>query len=92
MLHYSVRVRQKFTKVYFNGLEFFILNKYNLRGIFYYFKSYIRYDYYKRKCFNISPDYNELLDSAFSAGVSDIDIQQLFEILNVERPQVLKTN
>lgn len=62
------------------------------RGIFYYFKSYIRYDYYKRKCFNISPDYNELLDSAFSAGVSDIDIQQLFEILNVERPQVLKTN
>lgn len=62
------------------------------RGIFYYFKSYIRYDYHKRKCFNISPDYNELLDSAFSAGVSDIDIQQLFDILNVERPQVLKTN
>lgn len=62
------------------------------RGIFYYFKSYIRYDYYKRKCFNISPDYNKLLESAFSAGVSDIDIQQLFEILNVERPQVLKTN
>lgn len=62
------------------------------RGIFYYFKSYIRYDYYKRKCYNISPDYNELLDSAFSAGVSDIDIQQLFEILNVERPQVLRIN
>ncbi len=62
------------------------------RGIYYYFKAYIRYDYYKRKCFNVDPDFNELLDSAFAAGVSDTDIEQLFSILNVERPQVLRLN
>ncbi len=62
------------------------------RGIFYYFKAYIRYDYYKRKCYNVLPDYNELQEQAFNAGLSDIDIQQLFELLNVERPQELRLN
>ena len=62
------------------------------RGIFYYFKSYIRYDYHYRKCYGVSPNYNELQETAFSVGVSNTDIQQLFEILNVEKPEVLKIN
>ncbi len=62
------------------------------RGIFYYFKAYIRYDYHKRKCFNVTPNYLNLLDDAFNAGVSDIDIKQLFEILKVEKPDVLPYN
>lgn len=62
------------------------------RGIFYYFKAYIRYDYYKRKCFNVTPGYESLLNDAFSAGVSDTDIQQLFTVLKVEKPEVLPYN
>lgn len=62
------------------------------RGIFYYFKAYIRYDYHYRKCYGVSPKYNELQEMAFSAGISDTDIQQLFEILNVEKPEALRIN
>jgi len=57
------------------------------RGVYYYFLAYIKFDYFKRKFFNTSPTYTEALASANSAGVSPQDIEQLFGILGVSRPE-----
>jgi tetratricopeptide (TPR) repeat protein len=59
------------------------------KGIYYYFWSYIKYDYYERKYFNTSPDYKELLQKATTAGLSPFDIEQLYSILGVQRPELL---
>ena len=57
------------------------------KGIYYYFWAYIKYDYYDRKCYNTSPTYQEALALAATAGVSPFDIEQLFGILGVQRPE-----
>ena len=59
------------------------------RGIYYYFYAYIKYDYFKRKAFVTSPTYDQLYDTALSAGVSDADISMLYSILGVSRPECL---
>lgn len=59
------------------------------KGIYYYFWSYIKYDYYKRKFLNTTPDYFEMLKKADEVGVSVYDKNQLFSILNVEKPNVM---
>jgi len=59
------------------------------KGIYYYFQAYIKYDYFKRKFFNTNPTYQECLEQADNAGLSPTDIHQLYEILNVERPECL---
>jgi len=59
------------------------------RGIYYYFWAYIKFDYFNRKSFNTSPTYQEMLGTASNAGVSPHDIEQLFGILGVSRPEVL---
>lgn len=59
------------------------------KGIYYYFWAYIKYDYYKRKFLNTTPDYAAMLKTAASAGVSVYDKAQLFEILGVEKPSVM---
>jgi tetratricopeptide (TPR) repeat protein len=59
------------------------------KGIYYYLWSYIKYDYYKRKFLNTTPDYVEMLRNAEAAGLSVYDKDQLFSILNVEKPSVL---
>jgi len=61
------------------------------KGIYYYFLAYIKYDYFNRKFFNTSPTYKEALQMAHDAGieVSDLDIEQLYGILGVARPEVL---
>lgn len=56
------------------------------RGIFYYFLAYIRYDYFKRKFLNISPNFQETLALARQSGYSEFDTVQLFSILGVEKP------
>lgn len=56
-------------------------------GIHYYFWAYIKYDYYFRKKFRTSPDYRECLQMAVNTGLSRYDAAQLFEILNVPRPE-----
>ena len=56
------------------------------KGIYYYFMAYIKYDYFERKSYVTSPNYRECLDYAQSAGVSNADIQMLYEMLNVSRP------
>ncbi|MBR3600643.1 MAG: hypothetical protein IKL53_12335 [Lachnospiraceae bacterium] len=55
------------------------------KGIYYYFEAYIKYDYFHRKHFRITPDYTECIEMAKNAGVSEYDINELYSILNVER-------
>ena len=59
------------------------------RGIYHYFLAYIKYDYFKRKFFKTSPTYEEALKNANDAGVSPFDVEQLYGILDVSRPEVL---
>lgn len=59
------------------------------KGIYYYFWSYIKYDYFSRKFFNTKPTYKEALEMATTNGLSDHDKEQLFSILNVPRPEIL---
>jgi tetratricopeptide (TPR) repeat protein len=59
------------------------------RGIYHYFLAYIKYDYFGRKFFNTSPTYQEALESANITGVSPLDIDQLYGILGVSRPETL---
>lgn len=58
------------------------------RGIFYYFLAYIKYDYFKRKFLNVSPNYQETLNLAKELGYSEHDAIQLYSILGVERPNL----
>jgi hypothetical protein len=59
------------------------------RGIYHYFLSYIKYDYFERKYLNITPNWKEILQTAIQTGVPQADISQLFEILQVEIPECL---
>jgi hypothetical protein len=59
------------------------------RGIFYYFKAYIKYDYYSRKFFRTSPTWQEALQDAKTAGLTADDIADFYQIAGVERPGAL---
>ena len=59
------------------------------RGIYYYFWAYIKNDYFSRKFYNTTPTYQEALEMANNAGVSPYDIEQLYAILGVSRPDSL---
>ena len=59
------------------------------RGIYHYFLAYIKYDFFERKCFNITPDWKETLQIAIQNGVSKAEIVQLSEILQVKPPESL---
>lgn len=59
------------------------------KGIYYYYMAYIKYDYFERKHFRTSPNYMEVLQMANDAGLSEFDIEQLYTILNVARPNCL---
>ncbi len=59
------------------------------KGIYYYFQAYIRYDHHFRKSYRVSPNYQELLQEAKRAGLSQSDVKELYEILEVARPDCL---
>ena len=59
------------------------------RGIFLYFLAYIKFDYFKRKFFKTSPTFEETLKNANNAGLSPYDVDQLYGILGVSRPETL---
>lgn len=59
------------------------------KGIYYYFMAYIKYDYFERKHFRTLPNYVDALQMANEAGLSDYDIEQLYLILNVVRPDCI---
>ena len=59
------------------------------RGIYYFFQAYIKYDYFHRKYLNTTPTWEEALQTAIEADVSDTDIEQLFTLLGVDVPESL---
>ena len=59
------------------------------KGIYYYFLAFLKYDYFHRKHFITSPSFEETLELANNAGVSEYDREELFKVLNVERPEGL---
>lgn len=56
------------------------------KGIYYYFWAYIKYDYFKRKFLNSTPNYMDLLKMSNQYQTSELDKAELFQILNVENP------
>jgi tetratricopeptide (TPR) repeat protein len=60
-----------------------------LRGIFYYFQAYIKYDYYSRKFFKTSPTWQEALEKARNTGISTEETTEFYQMLNVEQPDCL---
>lgn len=59
------------------------------KGIYYYFLAYIKYDHHHRKFYKTTPNYEELLAQAANNGYSETDVQNLYELLGVSRPDVL---
>ena len=59
------------------------------KGIYYYYLSYIKYDFFERKYLNTSPNYIDCLETANEYGVSEYDKNMLFDILGVSKPSVL---
>ncbi len=59
------------------------------KGIYYYFMAYIKYDYFSRKYFKTFPTYSDTLAMAIETGLSDFDIEQLYSVLGVSRPECL---
>ena len=59
------------------------------KGIYYYFLSYIKYDYYYLKKLKTNPDFEEVLDYALESGLSVYDVEQLYAVLGTEKPDCL---
>lgn len=59
------------------------------KGIYYYFWAYIKYDHFYRKSYRTTPNYQELLSTAKQTGISNHDVDQLYAILGVARPECL---
>ena len=59
------------------------------KGIYYYFLTYVKYDYYFCKRLNTSPGYEETLQYALQAGLSGFDVEQLYAILGTPKPACL---
>lgn len=55
------------------------------RGVFYHFRSYLKYDYYEKKRLRIMPTFMEDYNKAKISGVSEMDKQQLFQMLGIRR-------
>lgn len=59
------------------------------QGLYYYFRAYIKYDYFQRKFYRIEPNYKEDLEKAKVLSISEIDKKTLFEMLSVDMPMQL---
>jgi tetratricopeptide (TPR) repeat protein len=57
------------------------------RGIYHYFLAYIKYDFYSRKYLKIAPSWQEEYTEACNIGTSESDIQELFNLLKVPKPE-----
>ncbi|MDD7193047.1 MAG: zinc ribbon domain-containing protein [Clostridiaceae bacterium] len=56
------------------------------KGIYFYLWAYIKLDHYSKKFYKTSPSYTELYSMAKNAGLSPTDVNELYGILDVERP------
>lgn len=66
-----------------------VANMIEPKGIYFYFLAYIKYDHHYRKYYNTTPNYQQLLQQAALYGYSEYDVHNLFNLLGVNRPDVL---
>ena len=59
------------------------------RGIYYYFMSYIKFDYFKRKFLITSPNYKDCLMQAQTMGCSRMDIDHFYSVAGVEPVSII---
>lgn len=59
------------------------------RGVYYLFSAYVKYDYFARKSYNVTPNFASDLARAKACGLSAADTAELFSLLGVERPAAL---
>lgn len=59
------------------------------KAMYYYYLSYIKYDYFERKYFNIIPNYKEELSTSYELGLSELDKIELYTMLGIEKPELL---
>jgi len=59
------------------------------KGIYYYFMAYIRYDHHHRKCYKASPNYVQYFNAAKKCGVTLGEVNNLYSVMGVTRPDVL---
>ena len=59
------------------------------RGIYYYFMAYIKYDYFKRKFLNTTPNYKDYLAMAKAKGYSELDVNTMFDVMGVEKINIV---
>jgi tetratricopeptide (TPR) repeat protein len=59
------------------------------RGIYYYFMAYIKYDYFKRKFLNTTPNYKDYLAMAKTKGYSELDVNTMFDVMGVEKINIV---
>lgn len=61
------------------------------KGIYYYFQAFIYFDYFYSKGYRMSPNYIDYLNLAINSGnLTRRDIEQLYELLNVQCPNELR--
>lgn len=59
------------------------------KGIYYYFLSYVKYDFYFNKHLRTSPTYQEALQSALRAGLTTREVEQLYATMGTAKPACL---
>ncbi|MCD8126550.1 MAG: hypothetical protein LUD82_03450 [Clostridiales bacterium] len=59
------------------------------KGIYYYFLSYVKYDFYFNKHLRTSPTYQEALQAALRAGLTTREVQQLYATMGTAKPACL---
>ena len=59
------------------------------RGVYYYFMAYIKYDYFKRKYLNTTPNYRDYLLLSKRCGCSPMDIDIMFKMIGVEKTAII---
>lgn len=59
------------------------------KAIYYYFLAYIKYDYFKKKYLNISPDYSANYKTAVLKGLTTSEVLKMYSLIGVERPSCL---
>lgn len=59
------------------------------KAIYSYMHAYIKYDYFKRKFFNVKPSFEDVLAEVKRSGMPDGDKAYMFTILGQERPSVM---
>ena len=59
------------------------------RGVYYYFMAYFKYDYFKRKYLNTTPNYRDYLLLSKRCGCSPMDIDIMFKMIGVEKTAII---